>query len=414
LAQRAYRRPLKDSDLEEPLSFYQRRRNSKGSFDSGIESALQLILASPEFLFRFEPDPANVAAGASYRVDDVALASRLSFFLWSSIPDDQLLNLATQGKLKDPAVLDQQIKRMLADPRAAALADNFAEQWLFLRNLKTAAPNLDAFPDFDDNLRQAMRQETKMFFDSILREDRSVLDLLNANYTFVNERLARHYGIPNIYGSQFRRVQVTDETRRGLLGQGSILTVTSYPNRTSPVQRGKWILTNILGTPPTPPPPNVPELKENAEDAQPKSVRERMEAHRADAVCAGCHKVMDPIGFALENFDAIGRWRALDDGAKIDPSGVLFNGARVDGPAALRQMITSRPDVFVGVMTEKLMTYALGRGVEYYDMPAVRKIVRDAGARDFKFSALIAGVVKSTPFQMKLKASPVTVADARP
>jgi hypothetical protein len=414
LAQRAYRRPLKDSDLEEPLSFYQRRRNNKGSFDSGIESALQLILASPEFLFRFEPDPANVAAGASYRVDDVALASRLSFFLWSSIPDDQLLNLATQGKLKDPAVLDQQIKRMLADPRAAALADNFAEQWLFLRNLKTAAPNLDAFPDFDDNLRQAMRQETKMFFDSILREDRSVLDLLNANYTFVNERLARHYGIPNIYGSQFRRVQVTDETRRGLLGQGSILTVTSYPNRTSPVQRGKWILTNILGTPPTPPPPNVPELKENAEDAQPKSVRERMEAHRADAVCAGCHKVMDPIGFALENFDAIGRWRALDDGAKIDPSGVLFNGARVDGPAALRQMITSRPDVFVGVMTEKLMTYALGRGVEYYDMPAVRKIVRDAGARDFKFSALIAGVVKSTPFQMKLKASPVTVADARP
>jgi hypothetical protein len=414
LAQRAYRRPLKDSDLEEPLSFYQRRRNNKGSFDSGIESALQLILASPEFLFRFEPDPANVAAGASYRVDDVALASRLSFFLWSSIPDDQLLSLAAQGKLKDPAVLDQQIKRMLADPRAAALADNFAEQWLFLRNLKTAAPNLDAFPDFDDNLRQAMRQETKMFFDSILREDRSVLDLLNANYTFVNERLARHYGIPNIYGSQFRRVQVTDETRRGLLGQGSILTVTSYPNRTSPVQRGKWILTNILGTPPTPPPPNVPELKENAEDAQPKSVRERMEAHRADAVCAGCHKVMDPIGFALENFDAIGRWRALDDGAKIDPSGVLFNGARVDGPAALRQMITSRPDVFVGVMTEKLMTYALGRGVEYYDMPAVRKIVRDAGARDFKFSALIAGVVKSTPFQMKLKASPVTVADARP
>ena len=414
LAQRAYRRPLKDSDLEEPLSFYQRRRNNKGSFDSGIESALQLILASPEFLFRFESDPANVAAGASYRVDDVALASRLSFFLWSSIPDDQLLNLATQGKLKDPAVLDQQIKRMLADPPAAALADNFAEQWLFLRNLKNAAPNLDAFPDFDDNLRQAMRQETKMFFDSILREDRSVLDLLNANYTFVNERLARHYGIPNVYGSQFRRIQVTDETRRGLLGQGSILTVTSYPNRTSPVQRGKWILTNILGTPPLPPPPNVPELKENAEDAQPKSVRERMEAHRADAVCAGCHKVMDPVGFALENFDAIGRWRASDDGAKIDPSGVLFNGARVDGPVALRQMITSRPEVFVGVMTEKLMTYALGRGVEYYDMPAVRKIVRDAGARDFKFSALIAGVVKSTPFQMKLKASPVTVADARP
>jgi hypothetical protein len=332
--------------------------------------------------------------------------------LWSSIPDDQLVNLAAQGKLKDPAVLDQQIKRMLADPRAAALADNFAEQWLFLRNLKNASPNLDAFPDFDDNLRQAMRQETKLFFDSILREDRSVLDLLNANYTFVNERLARHYGIPNVYGSQFRRVQVTDEARRGLLGQGSILTVTSYPNRTSPVQRGKWILTNILGIPPTPPPPNVPELKENADDAQPKSVRERMEAHRADAVCAGCHKIMDPVGFALENFDAIGRWRNSDDGAKIDPSGVLFNGARVDGPAALRQMIVSRPEVFVGVMTEKLMTYALGRGVEYYDMPAIRKIVHDAGTRDFKFSALISGVVKSPSFQMKVKALPLS-ADAR-
>jgi hypothetical protein len=413
LAQRAYRRPLKASDLEEPLSFYQRRRNNKGSFDAGIESALQLILASPEFLFRFEPDPAGVPAGTAYRIDDIALASRLSFFLWSSIPDDQLLNIATQGKLKDPAVLDQQIKRMVADPRASALADNFAEQWLFLRNLKNASPNLDTFPDFDDNLRQAMREETKLFFDSILREDRSVLDLLNANYTFVNERLARHYGIPNIYGSYFRRIPVTDENRRGLLGQASILTVTSYPNRTSPVQRGKWILTNILGTPPTPPPPNVPELKENAEDAQPKSVRERMEAHRADAVCAGCHKVMDPVGFALENFDAIGRWRNSDDGAKIDPAGSLFNGARVDGPAALRQTVASRPEIFVGVMTEKLMTYALGRGVEYYDMPAVRKIVRDAAARDFKFSALISGVVKSAPFQMKYKAAPTTVADAR-
>jgi hypothetical protein len=302
---------------------------------------------------------------------------------------------------------------MLADPRASALADNFAEQWLFLRNLKNSAPNLDAFPDFDDNLRQAMRQETKLFFDSILHEDRSVLDLLNADYTFVNERLARHYGIPNIYGSQFRRIPVTDPARRGLLGQASILTVTSYPNRTSPVQRGKWILTNILGTPPLPPPPNVPELKENAEGAQPKSVRERMEAHRADAVCAGCHKVMDPVGFALENFDAIGRWRASDDGAKIDPSGVLFNGAKVDGAVELRQTLTSRPEVFVGVMAEKLLTYALGRGVEYYDMPAVRRIVRDAAARDFKFSSLIAGVVRSAPFQMKTKAS-VLSADARP
>ena len=337
LTRRAYRRPLKDSDLEEPLSFYQRRRNDKGSFDAGIESALQFILASPEFLFRFEPDPANAVAGTPYRIDDLALASRLSFFLWSSIPDDTLLNLAAQGKLKDPAVLEQQIKRMLADPKAEALADNFAEQWLFLRNLKNSAPNLDAFPDFDDNLRQAMLEETKLFFESIQREDRSVMDLLNADYTFVNERLAKHYGIPNVYGSQFRRVPVTDPARRGLLGQASILTVTSYPNRTSPVQRGKWILTNLLGTPPTPPPPNVPALTENAEGSQPKSLRERMEAHRANAVCAGCHKVMDPVGFALENFDAIGRWRTSDEGVKIDPSGTLFNGAHVDGAVALRE-----------------------------------------------------------------------------
>jgi hypothetical protein len=298
-------------------------------------------------------------------------------------------------------VLEQQVKRMLADPRSEALTDNFAEQWLFLRNLKNKSPNLDAFPDFDDNLRQAMLQETKLFFTSIVKEDRNVLDLMTADYTFVNERLARHYGIPNVYGSQFRRIKVTDESRRGLLGQASILTVTAYPNRTSPVQRGKWILTNILGTPPTPPPPNVPELKDNGEDSKPLSVRERMEQHRADPVCAGCHKVMDPVGFALENFDAIGRWRNTDDGATIDPSGTLFNGAKVDGPAALRKMLVNRPETFVGVMTEKMMTYALGRGVEYYDMPAVRKIVRDAGTHDFHFSALVLGVVKSTPFEMK-------------
>ena len=402
LARRAYRRPVKDNDLESLLSFYQRRRNNNGSFDAGIESALQLILASPEFLFRFEPDPAGVPAESVYRVDDLALASRLSFFLWSSLPDDQLLNLAAQGKLKDPAVLEQQVKRMLADSRSDALVDNFAEQWLFLRNLKSSAPNLDTFPDFDDNLRQAMRQETKLFFASVMHEDRNVLDLLTADYTFVNERLARHYGIPNVYGSQFRRVKVTEDARRGLLGQASILTVTSYPNRTSPVQRGKWILTNILNNPPLPPPPNVPELKENGDDAKPQSLRERMETHRANAVCAGCHKNMDPMGFAFENFDAIGRWRASDDGALIDPSGVLFNGARVDGPVAVRQMLTSRPETFVGVMTEKLLTYALGRGVEYYDMPAVRKIVADAGTRNYRFSSLILGIVKSTPFEMKL------------
>jgi hypothetical protein len=405
LARRAYRRPVKDSDLESLLSFYQRGRNTKGGFDAGIESALQLILASPEFLFRFEPDPPDVADAAVYRVDDMALASRLSFFLWSSVPDDQLLKLASQGKLKDPAILEQQVKRMLADPKSEALVDNFAEQWLFLRNLKNSAPNLDAFPDFDDNLREAMTQETKLFFSSIIHEDRGVMDLLTADYSFVNERLARHYGIPNVYGSQFRRIKIIDEARRGLLGQASILTITSYPNRTSPVQRGKWILTNVLGTPPTPPPPNVPELKDNSENAAPKSLRERMEAHRADTVCAGCHKVMDPIGFSLENFDAIGRWRGADDGVGIDPSGTLFTGDRIDGAAALRNMLTSRPDTFVGVMTEKLLTYALGRGVEYYDMPTVRQIVRDAGSQDYRFSALVMGIVKSTPFEMKIKKS---------
>ncbi len=402
LLHRGYRRPTQDSDLETPLSFYQRRRNNNGSFESGIEAALQFILASPEFLFRFEPDPSGLPVGAAYQLSDLALASRLSFFVWSSSPDDELLNLAGQGKLHEHAVLEQQVKRMLADDRADALVDNFAEQWLFLRNLKNSSPDPQIFPDFDDNLRQAMREETKLFFQSMVREDRSVMDLLNADYTFVNERLARHYGIPNVYGGQFRRVTLTSEDRRGLLGQGSILTVTSYPNRTSPVQRGKWILTNLLGIPPTPPPPNVPTLKENGDGVK-LSLRERMEQHRADAVCAGCHKVMDPIGFALENFDAVGQWRTTDDGSAIDPSGTLYNGAKVDGPVALRSMLASHPDVFAGVMTEKLLTYALGRGVEYYDMPAVRKIVHDAGAHDFRFSSLVLGTVESVPFEMKTK-----------
>jgi mono/diheme cytochrome c family protein len=402
LLRRAYRRPLKDSDLETPLSFYQRRRNGNGSFDAGIEAALQFILASPEFLFRFEPDPSDLPVDAAYQLSDVALASRLAFFLWSTPPDDELLKLASQGKLHEHSVLEQQVKRMLADNRADALVDNFAEQWLFLRNLKNSSPDPQIFPDFDDNLRQAMREETKLFFQSIVREDRSVMDLLNADYTFVNERLARHYGIPNIYGSQFRRVTLTSEDRRGLLGQGSILTVTSYPNRTSPVQRGKWILTNLLGIPPTPPPPNVPALKENG-DGKPLSLRERMEQHRADPVCAGCHKVMDPIGFALENFDAVGQWRAMDDGSPIDPSGTLYNGVKVDGPVALRQMLAGRPDVFAGVMTEKLLTYSLGRGLQYYDMPAVRKIVHDSSAHDLRFSSLVLGVAESVPFEMKVK-----------
>jgi mono/diheme cytochrome c family protein len=402
LLHRAYRRPIRDADLETPLSFYQRRRNGNGSFDAGIEAALQFILASPEFLFRFEPDPSGLPVDAAYQLGDLALASRVSFFLWSSPPDDELLRVASEGKLHQHAVLQQQVTRMLADSRADALVDNFAEQWLFLRNLKNSSPDPQIFPDFDDNLRQAMREETKLFFQSIVREDRSVMDLLNADYTFVNERLARHYGIPNVYGSQFRRVTLTSEERRGLLGQGSILTVTSYPNRTSPVQRGKWILTNLLGIPPTPPPPNVPALKENG-DGKPLSLRERMEQHRADPVCAGCHKVMDPIGFALENFDAVGQWRTKDDGSLIDPSGTLYNGAKVDGPVALRNMLASHPDVFAGVMTEKLLTYALGRGVEYYDMPAVRKIVRTAQANDLRFSSLVLATVESVPFEMKIK-----------
>ena len=400
IARFAYRRPLEDSDVDMLLDFYRKGRAGK-TFDSGIESALQYVLASPEFLFRFESDPPATAAGSIFRLKDLALASRLSFFLWSSIPDEELLTIATQGKLKDAAVLDQQVKRMLADPRSNALIANFAEQWLFLRNIKSASPDLEAFPDFDDNLRQAMKQETTLLFDSIMREDRSVMDLLSADYTFVNERLARHYGVPNVYGSQFRRIKVPSDARRGLLGQASILMVTSYPNRTSPVERGKWILTNLLGVPPSPPPPNVPPLKEESADGKPRSLRESMEAHRANPVCAGCHKSMDPIGFSMENFDGVGQWRTNDHGVPIDPSGTLFNGATVDGVAGLRQMLASNPNVFVGVMTEKMLTYAIGRGITYNDMPAVRRIVQDARSRDFKFSALVAGVAKSTPFQFK-------------
>jgi hypothetical protein len=405
LLRRAYRRPIQDRDLETPLSFFQRQRNAKGKFDAGIEAALQFILASPEFLFRFEGDPKDLAPGSVYRVSDVALASRLAFFLWSSPPDEELLTVASQGKLSDRAVLDKQVRRMLADPRSKALVDNFASQWLFLRNLKNFTPDLENFPDFDDNLREAMERETQLFLESVIREDRSAMNLLTADYTFLNERLARHYGIPNIYGSQFRRVTLENPERRGLLGQASILAVTSYPNRTSPVQRGKWVLTNLLGIPPTPPPPNVPVLKES-EAGAPKSLRERMEQHRADPVCAGCHKVMDPIGFSLENFDAVGRWRDNDEGSRIDPSGTLYNGVHVDGVAGLRAMLTSQPDVFTGVLTEKLLTYALGRGIGYSDMPAVRGIVREARENDYRFSAIVLGIVESTPFRMKVKPAP--------
>jgi hypothetical protein len=402
------------------MNFYARGRKS-GTFESGIESALQFILASPQFLFRVEADgagggPPGGESARVYKLGDLDLASRLSFFLWSSLPDEPLIALAAQGKLKQPAVLEQQVRRMLADPRSKTLIDNFAEQWLHLRNLKNSNPDLGAFPDFDDNLRQAMKEETELFFDSIMREDRSVMDLLNADYTFVNERLARHYGMPNIYGSRFRRVQVPNEARRGLLGQASILTVTSYPNRTSPVERGKWILTNLLGVPPQPPPPNIPPLPDSGEGGKAMSLRQRMERHRADPVCAGCHRVMDPIGFAMENFDGIGRWRSKADGAAIDASGTLFTGAKLDGVNALRQEMTKRPDVFVGVLTERMLTYAVGRGLEHYDMPAVRTIVRDARSADYRFSSIVLGVVRSVPFQMKETTgapAPVTVKETR-
>jgi hypothetical protein len=404
IARRAYRGPISDKDLETLLSFYQAGRN-RSNFEYGIENALRLVLASPKFIFRYQPDPAGASPTSVYRVNDIELASRLSFFLWSTIPDDQLLDLATQGKLKDPAVLEQQVKRMLADPRSEALVSNFAGQWLYLRNVQSVSPNEDDFPNFDDNLRQAMRRETELFFDSILREDHNVLDLLNADYTFVNDRLAKHYGIPNIYGSQFRRVKITDENRKGLLGQASILTVTSQPNRTSPVLRGKWILENLMGTPPPPPPPNVPPLKENDEGAKAQSVRALLEEHRKNPPCSTCHSVMDPLGFSLENFDAIGKWRSRDSSGPVDASGQLADGTAVNGPVALRKALMKHPEQFVRTMTEKLLIYGLGRGLEYYDMPTVRSIERSAAGNDYRFSSLILGIVKSTPFQMK-KAQP--------
>jgi len=407
LARRAYRRPVTGADLENLLSFYQSARNKK-NFDAGIENALRLILTNPKFLFRTESDPAGAAPGSMHPVSDLELASRLSFFLWSTIPDDQLITVASQGKLKDPAILEQQVKRMLADDRSEALVKNFAGQWLLLRNLPNVQPDPNEFPNFDDNLRQAFRRETEMFFGSILREDRNVLDLLTADYTFVNERLAKHYGIAGVYGSQFRRVKIANEQRRGLLGQGSILTVTSEANRTSPVKRGKFILEAILGTPPPAPPPNVPPLKEN-EGAQALSVRARLEEHRKSPACSGCHAVMDPLGFSLENFDGVGEWRIKEPGGAVDPSGQLADGTKVDGPVALRNAIMRHPEQFVRTLTEKMLTYGLGRGLEYYDMPTVRGIARDASRTDYKFSSIVLGIVKSTPFQMRrVQDAPVT------
>jgi mono/diheme cytochrome c family protein len=404
LARRAYRQPVSDIDLQRITSFYESGRASpsgkgNGGFDAGIRTALQRILASPQFIFRIERDP---TPGPARRIGDFELASRLSFFLWSTIPDDRLLQLAGAGKLSQPAVLEAEVHRMLSDPRSHALVDNFAGQWLRIRNLSIVSPNSDLFPDFDDNLRQAFRRETEMLFDSIIREDRNVLDLMTADYTFVNERLARQYGITGIYGSQFRRVPVMDPARRGLLGQGSFLAVTSHAERTSPVLRGKWILENILGLPVPPPPPNVPPLKERANGEKPRTMREQMAEHRADPACASCHKIMDSIGFALENFDAVGAWRSLDADVPVDASGDLADGTHVNGVVELRAALLKKPDLFVGTMTEKLMTYALGRGIDYRDMPAVRIIVRDSGRDGYRFSSLVLGVVRSLPFQMKM------------
>ena len=401
LARRSYRRPVNARDMKILMDFYQRGREM--SFEQGIEIALRRILASPVFLFRIEDEPDNIEPGTSDRISDLDLASRLSFFLWSSIPDDELLDLAAAGKLRDPDVLASQVRRMIADPRSSELVSNFAGQWLQLRNLASASPSADDFPAFDDNLRKSFQRETELFFDNIVHEDRSVLDLLTANYTFADERLARHYGIPNVYGSQFRRVSLAETPRRGLLGQGSILTVTSLPNRTSPVARGKWILENILGAPPPSPPPNVPALKTEDESGEEVSLRQRMELHRSSPNCAGCHRIMDPIGFSLENFDAVGHWRAMDGNEPIDASGQLADGTMVDGPETLRQVLIGYSDLFVENVTEKLLTYALGRGVQHYDMPTVRSIVRDAAHDDYKFSSIVMGIVESMPFQMQTK-----------
>jgi mono/diheme cytochrome c family protein len=397
LARRAYRRPVNETDLEPLLSFYQQGRN-KGSFDSGIELALRRILADPQFVFRIERDPEQAKPGSVHSVSDLELASRLSFFLWSSIPDDELLDLAVRGQLHNPEVLQQQTKRMLADARSDALVNNFAEQWLSLRDLKNATPQSR---DFDDNLRESMRKETELFFGSIIREDRSVLDLLQADYTFVDERLARHYGIPNVYGSRFRRVTLPDETRRGILGEASILTTTSVANRTSPVARGKWILENLLGTPPPLPPPNVPSLPEKSGQEQPKSVRAQMEAHRANPVCAACHKIMDPIGFSLENFDLTGKWRATDGGSPINATGQLVDGTKIDGVISFRKALLTYSDQFARTLVEKLLTYGSGRAVQYYDEPVVREITRRAAKANYRFSSIIAGIVSSPPFLMR-------------
>jgi len=401
IARRAYRQPVTDEDVQTLVGFYEEGRRN-GGFDAGIEQGLARILVDPRFVFRLEREPANIPAGQPYPVSDLELASRLSFFLWSSIPDEELLNVAITGTLRKPEVLAQQTRRMLVDPKSKALVTNFGGQWLFLRELKNVRPETTGFTE---NLRQSLRRETELLLENIVRGDRSVVDLLNADYTFVDETLARHYGIPNVRGSRFRRVALPDETRRGLLGHGSFLLVTSVANRTSPVSRGKWVLENLMGVPPPLPPPNVPSIDESPEAAKASSLRQRLELHRGNPVCASCHRIMDPIGFTLENFDLVGRWRATDGGVPIDATSQLFDGTALDGPASLRKALLSRSDVFVRTMTEKLLTYGTGRALKYYDMPVVRQIVRDAARDDYRFSSLVLGIVSSDPFRMKMKSS---------
>jgi len=406
LARRAYRRPVSNAEITDLLSSYTQGR-SDGSFKTGVQFGLRRILASPSFVFRPEAEPVTVAAGAAYRVTDIEFASRLSFFLWSSIPDEELLRVAGEGRLSEPTVLRGQMSRMLADPRSTAFVSNFAGQWLHLRNLRGIIPNSDLFPDFDDNLRQAFQREAELFFESVLRENRSVLDLMTADYTFVNERLARHYGLHDVFGSGFRRVSLKDPARHGLLGKGAILLATSHPTTTSPVLRGKWVLENIIGTPPPAPPANLDTaLKTDPPGSAPLTVRAQMERHRTNPVCASCHQTMDPIGFALENFDVVGKWRTEDQaGLLLDTSDVLTDGRTISGVVSLRQALVRRPDVFVQTLTEKLLVYALGRGLTAEDMPVVRKIVREAGQQQYRFTVLLQGIVASAPFQMRLKAA---------
>ena len=404
LARRAYRRPVNDDDVQTLLGFYREGR-AGGSFDSGIQRAIERILAAPSFLFRVEREPGGLAAGSAYRLDDVDLASRLSFFLWGSIPDEDLLDTATRGQLKDPKILEQQVRRMLRDPRSKRQVDTFAARWLELNKISGLVPDTELYSEFDENLREAMAQETRTFIENQLREDRGVMEMLTANYSFLNERLATHYGVPNIYGNDLRRVTFNDGIRGGILGQASVLAVTSYPNRTSVTMRGRWLLANLLGSPPPPPPADIPPLQEAGKNGAPKALRERMEIHRKNAVCASCHQRMDPLGFSLENFDALGKWRTVSDGAPIDASASLPDGTKFDGVKGLRALLVSHKEDFLRTFTAKLLAYAIGRGADYYDQPAIRKIVRDAEAENYSWSAIVLGIVKSSPFGMGIAKS---------